>query len=217
MKRSRGEDCLSDLKLDRILRGEIGKDAHLDGCELCGARYREIEAQRERFQANAKPLKRPVWRFVAAGSTALAAAAALVVMLIQPDGTRVKGAASIQFHVQHGDVARPGQNGEVVAPGDTLQFRYKSAAPFYGAILSVDGAGKVSRYFPDGPTAAALPAGEHPLPRSTILDAVLGKETLYALFCADPVALDPLQAQLAAKQPLDAAGCRVERIEIEKQ
>jgi len=225
--RSRAEGCLSDLRIDRWVRGELASDdeagarQHLAGCDACRARVGEIEAARASFRTSAPPLTRPRPRrrrwtaWTVGASTALAAAAALVLFLQPrgPDGTRLKGGGrGVAFFVEHAGRVRRGQAGELVAPGDKLQLTYSSATPFYGAILSVDGARRRSRYFPDEPRAARLDAGQdRSFPISTVLDEVLGKETLFVLFCDEPIALDPAEAALAAP------GCHVERLEIEKR
>jgi hypothetical protein len=232
--RTRGEGCLSDFALDRLMRGEGSGEAaraHLAGCEHCRARMAEIEAARAEFQkaapslpslpadrGTARPRRR--WAVWGGGGAALAAAAAAALILFvrgNDAGTRIKGGARIAFYVEHAGKMRAGKAGERVAPGDTVQLVYSSVDPFYGAILSVDGAGQVSRYFPEGDRATALPAGrDQSFPRSTQLDEVLGHETLYALFCHDAVALRPLEDALAAGRPPQAPGCRVERIDLEK-
>jgi hypothetical protein len=106
-----------------------------------------------------------------------------------------------------------------VAPGDTLQFTYVSERARHLAVLSLDGADRASVYFPDGARAAPIAAGRDvPLPRSTVLDEVLGPERLYGLFCEQPIALEPVRAQLERRRalpPLD--GCRVVQLAIEKR
>jgi hypothetical protein len=229
LERTRGEQCASDLRLDQLMRGELAGDAerdtraHVDGCAPCRARLAELEAARAKFRAAPPPLKRPAparrWRWAAAGGVLAAAAAVLLyVGLEQPPGERSKGRSRFGLVVEHDGKQRRGRPGERVAPGDTLQFVYTSDARFYGAVLSVDGARHVSRYFPDGGEAAELlPGAQATVPRSTVLDETLGRETLFALDCDREVALAPLEAALAADASrLEAPGCRVERFEIEK-
>jgi hypothetical protein len=242
--------CLSELALDRLLRGESAgavaeaARAHVAGCERCRGRLADIAAARDAFRADPPPLRQPVppslsaapslpappsrWRRrrwpLAGGATVVAAAAALLFFVRSGDDadTRLKGGQpSVVLYVDHAHQLRRAAAGEPVAPGDTVQLTYSAARPFYGAILSRDGAGHVSRYFPDAPSAAALPAGrELRFPRATELDAVLGPESIFALFCDQAVALPPLEAALAAGRPLaagDAPGCRIERLEIDKR
>jgi hypothetical protein len=229
LERRRKEGCLSDLAVDRLLRNELDEPAavaarsHAASCELCRARVGEVESLRATFQAAPPPLRRPRprrrWARALMGAGAgLAAAAVLVILWRDDEGTRLKGGRSVSFYVQHNDQLRLGHSGERVAPGDYVQLVYSGAAPLYGAILSVDGAHHVSRYFPDDTRAAALPPGQaQRFPRSTQLDDVLGHESLYALLCPEALPLEPLQAALAADLRLDAPGCLVARIELDKQ
>src|SRR5262249_4594718 len=154
--------CLSHLRCDQWLNGEIDDDAvtaHLASCERCTAR---IAAHRRERAAFAVPLRVPQrsrrWMTVVAS-----AAAALGVWLAWPrrddPATRDKGRSSIGFYVKHGELVRRGAAGEIVAPRDAINFTASTDRAAYLAIVSVDGAGKVSAYYPDGPTAAALPAG----------------------------------------------------------
>lgn len=64
----------------------------------------------------------------------------------------------------------------------------------------------------------ALPAGDQQLfPESTVLDAVLGEETLIVLWCDRPYELELLLAELAAKNDIARpAGCTVQRIVLHK-
>ncbi|WP_437500048.1 zf-HC2 domain-containing protein [Sorangium sp. So ce1099] len=136
-------------------------------------------------------------------------------------GTRTKGGdGRIGFYVARGEGAVPGGPGEVVHPGDRLQFTYAAAEAGYFALLSVDGARKASIYFPAGAAAAPIQAGEEvPLPSSVVLDETLGPETLYGLFCSAPVDLEPIRAALesAPERPPAPAGCRVDRLQIDKR
>jgi hypothetical protein len=231
--RTRAEGCLSDLRIDRLLRGELSREEaadsrqHLSACATCHRRVNEIEAARARFQEAPIALPRPASRRFARRWTAgigagLAAAAAIAISIFahEPSGTRTKGGSHLGFYVLHERQLRRGQSGEKVNPGDTLQFVYTIAKPAYAAILSVDGAGQVSRYFPDGPMAEALSVGtEQRYSRSTILDEVLGVETIYGLFCGEAVALEPIQAALqqAPTRGPEVPSCQVERLSIEKR
>ncbi|WP_437730772.1 DUF4384 domain-containing protein [Sorangium sp. So ce1335] len=258
-ERSRPEGCPSDLRLDRLLAGELesaeqqATRAHLDGCARCAARFAALEAGRAAFLADPPPLRlpaaapaarRPLARSLfPAVTAALGAAAVLAAALFvhQPpappapprgdapgatlapaeQGTRTKGAGGrIGFYVARGEVVSPGGPGEVVHPDDRLQFTYSAAEAGYFALLSVDGAGKGSIYYPAGDVAAPIQPGEGvPLPSSVVLDGTLGAEVLYGLFCDAPVALEPLRAALesAPERPPAPAGCRVDRVSLDKR
>ncbi|WP_437807519.1 anti-sigma factor family protein [Sorangium sp. So ce1078] len=101
-ERSRPEGCPSDLRLDRLLAGELdpaeeqATRAHLDGCAPCAARFAALEAGRAAFLADPPPLRLPAAPPAAAPSirrlraralfpavtAALGAAAVLAVVLI---------------------------------------------------------------------------------------------------------------------------------------
>jgi hypothetical protein len=232
--------CLSDLKLDQLMRGELAAPdeakQHLDSCEKCRARMKELEAARESWQKENPQLtketpkqkdspteKRPFpWAAVSVG---LAAAAAFA-LWIRPHGPpsppveRAKGGIQLSMFVSHEGKVRPAAPREIVSPGDLLQFKYSSDQERYVAVLSVDGARQGSIYFPDGETQARKlgPAQDQPLANSTELDNVLGPEKIYGLFCEQPLELEPVRAQLqkfGAMPLLDH--CRVIQLSIEKK
>jgi hypothetical protein len=188
---------------------------------------------------------RPAWLWPSAGAALAAAAAAALLFRAAPPPTdvpgagagsitvpgpapapggegetRAKGSPHIGFFVERaGSVARGGP-GEVLHPGDTLQLVYTATSASFLAVLSVDGARAASVYFPAGPRAAPVePGAEVQLPSSTVLDATLGPETLYALFCDAPVELAPVRAafQAAPAAPPIPPGCAVDVVRVEKR
>jgi hypothetical protein len=135
-------------------------------------------------------------------------------------GTRTKGSRVFQLYIRHGEAIRRAGELEVVYPGDQLQLLYSSPRSGFAAVLSRDGAGVASVYFPDeGRTPWPVPAGiDESLPRSTILDGTVGTELVHALFCLTAIELEPLRADLAAGRPLRAPpGCLVETTQLEKR
>ncbi|MGK3999949.1 DUF4384 domain-containing protein [Sorangium sp. So ce1024] len=221
--------------------------AHLAGCARCAARLSEIEAARAAFAASAPPLRldrgargalaeraatearRPRrWLAPAAASALAAAAAALLLFRAAPEpaggtatssGERIKGANRIGFYVKRGGIVQLGGAGARLQPGDAIQFTYSAAEPRYLVILSVDGASQASVYYPSGPVAARIEPGlDVVLPQSTVLDDTLGAERIHALFCAEPIDVEPLRAALAARPeaPPAAPGCDVDTLTAEK-
>src|SRR5262245_9163517 len=238
----RGHACESDLSFDLLLAGDLPEAdvrrvrAHLDGCSPCARRWAELRSQRDAFEVLRPALDltsrlrgRRWWR----GSwlpavAAIAAAAMLLVVTLRPDdghvgvpapGTRSKGSALFEFYIRRGDTIRRAGDTEVVYPGDQLQLVYSSPRSGFVTVLSRDGAGVTSVYVPeDGRTAWPAPAGHNQsLPRSTILDATIGRELVHALFCATAIELQPLRGDLAAGRPLrPPRGCLVETIQLDK-
>ncbi len=220
--------CLSALRLDRWMMGELGAaDAetvgtHVSACAACSAAAAGMRGVREEVRGLPLPLAlgRPSpRRGVPAGAIAglgLALAASLVVVLRAPStGDRAKGTGlALTMYVQHGEEVRRAAPGENVAPGDAVRFAVSLRAPAYVAVLSLDPAGRAWVYFPPAPRAAPVPAGtEVPLPLGTRLDATTGEERLLGLFCASAVELEPVrqaleQGQDASPLPADCQGLR---------
>jgi hypothetical protein len=234
--RDRPESCLSDFALDRRLAGEFApaEEAsaleHVATCRRCERRWAELRAGRDAFAAEAPPLSLGAvpargggraWRVVAGGCVAAAAVVALVLRGHPDDaGTRAKGGSSARFgfFVRHAGTVREGRSGERVQPGDALRFVYRGRDPRYIAVLSVDGAGRASTYFPDSPVAPREEPGVA-LPASTVLDDTLGEERLYGVSCPDPFDVEMLRKALEAapRQSPAPKGCDVDAIVVRKE
>ena len=107
--------------------------------------------------------RRGPW-LVAAG--ALAAITILVLALgNEPpadDGTQAQTAkpnVHVGFFIERGGAIWPGRPGEIVRPGDTIQFTTTTDVPGFVAVLSVSPDGQVDVLYPEGRKAAAVPAG----------------------------------------------------------
>jgi hypothetical protein len=86
------------------------------------------------------------------------------------------------------------------SPGEALRFRLSTSQPGFAAILSIDGAGTVSSYFPTTPELAPIERGRNQLVDATIeLDETLGKERLVALVCPRRLPLPKLREAFAAE------------------
>lgn len=99
-----------------------------------------------------------------------------------PADVRVKGTgAHLVVHRRVAAGAERVAPGTPVRPGDLVQLGYVAGGRPYGAIVSVDGAGAVTRHWPlDGTLAATLePAHEVLLPESFRLDAAPGFERFF--------------------------------------
>ena len=218
---TRSGACVSDLVLDEWLAGELDAAAsehvvdHVARCERCTARRSERERDREAFLGQApsftahgalisgaaRPTRartraRTGW-LAGAGALALAAGALLLLRTPEDPGTRSKGAAYVGFFVKRGEHVTRGVRGQTVHPGDALRFTYTSVRDAHLALVNVD-AHAASVYYPDAAHAAArVRAGSDvPLDFSVELDARLGTERVYALFCAQAFAVEPVRAAL---------------------
>jgi hypothetical protein len=215
MREQRSAACVSDLRFDAWLAGELSApdeasmSAHVASCARCRERQEGLVDARARFEMSAaasvpaflrperKRTRLPRW---AAGLSALALAAALLLVLLpqrESRGVRVKGSDQVSFFVKRGDTVQRGAREQRVRPGDKLRFTYTATSPRYLAILSVDAANEVSVYYPPGEHAARIAPGvEVALPNAVELDGVLGQERVFALFCETDQALAALSAQL---------------------
>lgn len=238
--RGRPEGCTSDVVFDRLLAGDLAAGeaaavrSHAEECPACAAQLAELEVSRAQFATDPVRLRLPARRpnvrtrrwLVPAAAAVLCAVLLLLVRVdegerIGEGGTRRKGsgAAVFQLHVGRSlGIVRAG-SGAVVHPGDTLQLAYSAGSSGYIAVLARDGSGAMSVYFPAGAaTAWAAPAAQdRPLPHSTILDGVLGRETIYALHCAEPIALEPLRRRLSTSEPAFPPSCAVQEIHLDKR
>jgi hypothetical protein len=104
------------------------------------------------------------WMPAAAAVTLVIAALSIVPGLTRSDadGVRIKGAAAtltVYRQVETGSETLT--DGAPAREGDLLRVAYRTAAPAYGVIVSIDGAGVVTRHHPvDGFQATRLRAGD---------------------------------------------------------
>lgn len=192
---------ISDLQWDELVAGDLDAEAarearaHAASCPGCAARFAEIRGGASKFSR-----KRPsvLW---AVGVIAAAALAFVVIRPARPtDEVRTKGGGGAKLVLVDG-AGRVLRTGDRIAPGDRLQATYASTRDGFGAVLSRDGAGSSSVYVP----MVALPAGEGSYPQSTILDAVLGEETITLVWCERAVPLTALD------------GCTTEQVVLDKR
>jgi hypothetical protein len=231
--------CLSDLTFDRLLGDDLAEAEataarrHVESCDRCRQRIGALRQYRDDAQValpgfnelTERPRAARLRRWPAVVGAVLAVAAALILWARVPkplpgvDESRLKGGGRLGFYVRRGDVITQGAAGEVLHPGDAIEFAYRAPTPGFVAILSVDGAGHASVYYPTEGRAAPLEGGEQVLPQSTIVDEVLGKEVIYGLFCRTSIELEPIRAELQKTHgaPRVPAGCRVETLQIEKR
>lgn len=227
---------------------ESAASAHVDGCALCRRRKTELDADRERFlelspslplrttapvDAAPAPRKARVIPLRVWGGAALSAAAMLALFVALSPGSRegshtdatealgdrVKGSHRLGFFVKRGSETFEGLSGQRVLPGDQLRFVVTLRAPAHVAVLSRDGAGHASVYFPAGEAKAPrLEAkAEQALAGAVELDATLGRERIWGVFCAAAFEVEPLRAALSAGAELTPPpGCAVDELELTK-
>jgi hypothetical protein len=149
------------------------------------------------------------WRGGWGVPTALAAAAMVVVVVglrapPQPDGDRAKGTGgpALVVHRLVDGRASPLRSGDVVSAGAVVQVQTRAGGYAHGVVVSVDGAGAVTRHFPEPGATTALPAGTAALPFSFELDDAPDFERFFLVVAPHP--LDPAAVVQAARATADA-------------
>jgi hypothetical protein len=215
--------CLSDLKLDQLLSGELSGEAerraraHLAECGACEGRRLSLAADRALFVENAPDFKqltirqRP--RRLQRVALALSLAAALLVGVglerLGRDGelgehatsleTRTKGGAPVLgFVVRRAGESFWGEPGQVLHPGDELRFTVSSARASYCGVWGIDALGRASAYHGDGELSKVEAGTRQPLPSAVRLDDSLGEERLVGVFCSTRVPAAELSSAIAA-------------------
>lgn len=235
-EQERPEGCPSDLAFDNWFSRDLAPEqrlhleAHLQECARCRRRHAAFSEERAAFLAE-RPWTGPgshgvrkkaqrLWAIV----PALAAAAAVTLWLVRTSdvgdgGVRLKGAEHVGYFIEHAQGAERGAPERPVHPGDRIRFTYSSAGPAYLAIYAFDASGVASVYFPAGEIAAHLgPGSDVPLGSTVELDAVLGQERIFALFCDAAFRVESHREALARQKTLGTpAGCRLSAFEWRKE
>jgi hypothetical protein len=225
--------------------GESAAGAHVESCERCRRRKAELDADRQQFlslspsppvrpDTTAEPATLPqkarVISLRVLGGAALSVAAMLALFVAlapgshdggetQTVGDRVKGSHRLGFFVKRGGETFEGLSGQRVLPGDQLRFVVTLREPAHLAVLSRDGAGNASVYFPaHGGRAPRLDvASERALDGAVELDGTLGRERIWGVFCAEAFEVEPLRAALETSGALaPPSGCTLDELELTK-
>jgi hypothetical protein len=125
----------------------------------------------------------------------------------------------VAFFVKRSDRVFEGRSDERLHPRDQVRFVVSTDRPRYVAILSVDGAGVASVYYPTSGAPASLQQGRDlALEGGIELDGVSGEERIYALFCEDPIDVARERASLlATKVVAPREGCSVDTLHWTKE
>lgn len=214
--------CFSALQFDRLLAGELDRPeaerlrGHLAQCARCAAALDDLRRGSEERLPPLRVVPLPArsrmpLRTVAA-AVGLAAAASLLLM-VRPPGTRLKGSGfTLGMYVDHAGEVRRAAPGDTVAPGDAVRFAVTAPVDAHVAVLSLDPKGHATVYFPAGGRAQLVRAGaDVALSLGTRLDETLGEERILGLFCSSAVELEPLRLRLERGDPAIPDGCQVTR------
>jgi hypothetical protein len=239
------EACLSDLTLDGLRLSELSLDAseaalaHLAHCARCQHRSNELANSVSALSQELPPLDavlqagravnvhrptsiRQPARWWAPVAVALSAAAAVILLLGGPEeraeeiGLKGTGAA-LDLFVQRGAQVFRWQQ-QPLHPGDQVRYAFRVAEPMHVVVLSRDGRGAVSQYFPEAARSWALEAGESLSQTATELDDTLGNETLWAVFCRASFTAESFVVQLERDATLTSTqGCTMQHLEFRKE
>lgn len=210
---------VSALVLDRRSLGALSEqearetDDHLGECVVCRGR---LAAQRESFESferyvlpallprlESRSQRFSISRLAAWFVVPVLALAALVVVVLPHGAVRdevaVKGGANLQIFARRGSQVFAATDGARLQPGDALRFAIQPGGLPYLLIVSRDGAGQVSVYYPFGGTESARldPDKRSELPGSVELDATLGEERIFAVLSRQPLEAAKVSARLA--------------------
>ena len=242
LRRSIPETCLSDLVFDELHAGELDEsrallaEQHVASCARCRQQQQALLAAERDFLARypevpsgaRRPVPGPSRRAYVVLTTAVALAAALALFVHarrEPDvaqaalETRSKGAARLGFYVKRSGHVFDGANGERVREGDQLRFVVANAARRQVAVLSRDGSGVATVYYPAQSHSRALgSASETDLDAAVRLDSTAGEETLFGIFCDAEFELEPLRAALEHTGRVPTmTGCTIDELRIIKE
>ncbi len=216
-----------DLLLLSALSAPESNEAkqHIDACENCRTRWRELNEDKQRFEqfVFARTLPKVEARVLAERLgfferfklkfllpvLGLAVAAAGVLSVMGP-GTQteddayvgIKGQPTFEVFAVRGEGgAFPVAPGAELQPKDRIRFVVNPAGAKYLLVASTDGAGVFSVYHPFGaqesqPVAEAKAKLE--VPGAVELDATLGAEHLVAVFSEEPLKAEEVEAALKA-------------------
>ena len=197
-------------RFEALTRSDAEIDARYPANEVAG----EIRRRLAQAPSGTAERRRTPWLWMAP----LAAVALVVLAVWVPwrgreaggDTVLVKGSGpSLVLYRRVGQGSERIESGAHARQGDQVRVGYRAAGRAYGAIVSVDRAGNVTRHLPmSGSQAAPLKAdGAVMLDSSYELDAAPGWERFYFIAADTPFDLEPVTRALreaAGKGRVDA-------------
>ncbi|MDA3899585.1 MAG: hypothetical protein PF637_03590 [Spirochaetes bacterium] len=112
--------------------------------------------------------------------------------------TRIKGSASLNIYKKSETGVIVLTNRSVVKPGDHLQIAYQNDTSTFGAILSIDGNGTITRHFPiDSNVSRSIEKGKRvTLDNSYVLDDAPYFEKFYLFISKKPFQIKSIENRL---------------------
>jgi len=208
------ERKFTDLELERALVGELDAKHASDADR---ARLEELRTEHQAFLSSVdvaeevrgihrrvaklapKTPERVWWRWIATGGALAAAVAAILVFVFRKgEGEDIGFKGDGVTLVLHAASGTRLATGDTVTPGTRIRFEVNASKPGYIAIVGIDGTGQSTVYYPFG---AAQPIYVDPktnslLPGAVELDATPGDERFFAVYAAQPFALDDVMTAL---------------------
>ncbi len=203
--------CPSVYQMDAVRLFGVRSDlsAHLLHCPRCAAMVRDLSEAEAAFSVHVLPrtvdvvIERAMSeqktasrigfrRLISFAAAAMLAAVIGFVFWARPNvespsgGVYIgdKGAVGLEVWCKRKETVFRVHQGAKLRADDRIRFvpRFVSDKPLYMMVVSVDGNGTVSRYFPaDEEAAARVTQSGAPLPGSTILDDASGPERVWLL------------------------------------
>ncbi|QRN97211.1 DUF4384 domain-containing protein [Archangium violaceum] len=235
------QDAVLEMYLASALEPEARArvDEELASSEADRERLAELRADSAAFLLRQPPAafaarlepeprkERRRWRVLLGAALAMSAAAVFGGVMLRPvveapgPEYAAKGSLVLGVYRNQAGGGVPVGPGETLGEGESIQFDVKADASGYVAVLSRDGAGRVTVYYPYGGDAAvAYVPGRSLLPGAIELDGTPGTEALYALFSPEPFTLGAAVKALESGAPLEPAlpqSVRVARTQLTKR
>lgn len=200
---------ISALQLDALALGVLDGDtaaqvrAHLASCARCRRDQAAAAELRAHFTMRIAPRGLaarwpPRWLWLAIPVLGVVC----LFLALRPSASAIpeyaaKGDAAWQVFANRDGETFVVHDGEVLAPGDRIQFVVLPGGPRYLLVASVDGSGAATIYYPYGGARSAPTDGQWVEPAdSIVLDHAPGPERIYALISDEPLPADAVTAQL---------------------
>ncbi len=139
---------------------------------------------------------------LAAGLYGLSKKPASTATAPDPEYLADKGPAGLEVWCRRTDRVFRVQQGDKLYPEDMVRFvpRFRGATARYVMVVSIDGRGAISRYFPvSSDTAKRVSRSGSPLPGSTVLDDTPGPERILLLTSPEPFQFEAVRRALEAE------------------